>query len=70
MAMIALGSQNGKRRVAGTSYCCYVGFIIINIELLEIIIDGFIWNSSSFFCFGSSYDVLIASFEILAVLVF
>jgi hypothetical protein len=41
MAMIALGqSKNGKRRVAGIMHCHYVGFIIINIELLEIIIDG------------------------------
>jgi hypothetical protein len=41
MAMIAWDSQNGKRRVAGIMHVIvYVGFIIINIELLEIIIDG------------------------------
>jgi hypothetical protein len=41
MAMIALGQSNGKRRVAGIMHVIvYVGFIIINIELLEIIIDG------------------------------
>jgi hypothetical protein len=42
MAMIALGQRNGKkRRVAGIMHVIvYVGFIIINIELLEIIIDG------------------------------
>jgi hypothetical protein len=33
--------KNGKRRVAGIMHVIvYVGFIIINIELLEIIIDG------------------------------
>jgi hypothetical protein len=41
MAMIALGqSKNGKRRAGIMHVIVYVGFIIINIELLEIIIDG------------------------------
>jgi hypothetical protein len=40
MAMIGT-VKNGKRRVAGIMHVIvYVGFIIINIELLEIIIDG------------------------------
>jgi hypothetical protein len=43
-------------------------FIIINIELLEIIIDG-LFGTHRVFVLGSFYDVLIASFEILAVLV-
>jgi len=42
MAMIALGqSKMVKRPVAGILHIIvYTGFIIINIELLEIIIDG------------------------------
>ena len=43
MAMIALGqSKMVKRPVAGILHIVvYLGFIIINIELLEIIIDGY-----------------------------
>ncbi len=42
MAMIALGqSKMVKRPIAGVLHIIvYVGFVIINIELLEIIIDG------------------------------
>ncbi|MHC8950511.1 4Fe-4S dicluster domain-containing protein [Sphingobacterium hungaricum] len=44
----------------------YVGFCIINIEMLEIIIDG-IFGTHRFLSFmGSFYDFLIYSFEILA----
>lgn len=47
----------------------YVGFIIINIEVLEIIIDGLFGTHRVFAFLGSFYDFLIASFEILALLV-
>lgn len=71
MAMIALGqSKMVKRPVAGILHIIvYAGFIIINIELLEIIIDGLFGTHRIFAFLGTSYDVLIASFEILAVLV-
>jgi hypothetical protein len=46
----------------------YVGFVIINIELLEIIIDGLLTHRVFAFL-EFSYNVLIASFEILAALV-
>ncbi|KIQ21089.1 Fe-S oxidoreductase [Flavobacterium sp. MEB061] len=72
MALIALGqSKMVKRPVAGALHIVvYVGFIIINIELLEIIIDGLIGTHRVFAPFlGVVYDVLIASFEILAFLV-
>ena len=71
MAMIALGqSKMVKRPVAGFFHVIvYVGFVIINIELLEIIIDGLFGTHRIFAFLGSIYDVLIASFEILAVLV-
>ena len=71
MAMIALGqSRIIKRPIAGVLHVIvYVGFIIINIELLEIIIDGLFGTHRIFAFLGTTYDVLIASFEILAALV-
>jgi len=47
----------------------YVGFVIINIELLEIIIDGVAGTHRVFASLGGFYSFLIASFEILAFLV-
>ncbi|MFV8346141.1 4Fe-4S dicluster domain-containing protein [Flavobacterium sp. ZB4P13] len=71
MAMIALGqSKMVKRPIAGALHIIvYVGFVIINIELLEIIIDGLFGTHRVFAFLGTTYDVLIASFEILALLV-
>jgi heterodisulfide reductase subunit C len=71
MAMIALGqSKMVKRPVAGIMHIIvYVGFVVINIELLEIIIDGLFGTHRIFSFLGTTYNVLIASFEILAVLV-
>jgi len=71
MAMIALGqSKMVKRPVAGFLHIIvYVGFVIINIELLEIIIDGLFGTHRIFAFVGGFYDVLIGSFEILAILV-
>lgn len=47
----------------------YLGFIIINLEVLEIIIDGAFGTHRVFAKLGSFYNFLIASFEILAGLV-
>jgi ferredoxin len=71
MAMIAIGqTKMVKKPIAGTLHVVvYLGFIIINIELLEIIIDGLFGTHRVFAFLGSFYDVLIASFEILALLV-
>ncbi|RXJ51140.1 (Fe-S)-binding protein [Gelidibacter gilvus] len=72
MAMIALGqSKMVKRPVSGFLHIIvYVGFIIINIEVLEIIIDGLAGTHRIFSSIGPLYGVLIGVFEILAVLVF
>ncbi len=69
---IALGqSKMTVRPIAGLLHIIvYVGFIIINIEVLEIIIDGLFGTHRVFAGMGSLYNVLIASFEILAFLVF
>lgn len=79
MAMIALGqSKMVKRPIAGFLHVIvYVGFVIINIEVLEIIIDGLfsgiLYDGHRLFSTilpTSVYGFLIASFEILAFLVF
>ncbi|WP_396157371.1 4Fe-4S dicluster domain-containing protein [Flavobacterium sp.] len=71
MAMIALGqSKMVKRPIAGLLHIIvYAGFVIINIEVLEIIIDGLLGTHRVFSFLGGFYGFLIASFEILAVLV-
>ncbi len=72
MAMIALGQSKMVRRpISGILHIIvYLGFIIINIEVLEIIIDGIFGTHRIFAFLGGLYDFLIGSFEILAFLVF
>ena len=71
MSMIALGqSKMSRRPIAGIlHFIVYVGFIIINIEVLEIITDGLFGTHRIFSGVGNLYGVLIGSFEILAILV-
>jgi heterodisulfide reductase subunit C len=71
MALIALGQSKMVRRpVAGFLHIIvYLGFIIINIEVLEIITDGLLGTHRAFSGMGMAYNFLIGSFEILAFLV-
>ena len=71
MTMIALGqTKMVVRPIAGLLHVIvYLGFIIINIEVLEIIIDGIFGTHRIFSFMGGFYDFLIGSFEILALLV-
>ncbi|SEK29434.1 4Fe-4S dicluster domain-containing protein [Aquimarina amphilecti] len=71
MMMIAFGQSKMVRRpIAGILHVVvYVGFVIINIEVLEIIIDGILGTHRIFAFLGGLYDFLIGSFEILALLV-
>ena len=71
MAMIALGqSKMVKRPIAGALHIIvYLGFVIINIEVLEIIIDGLFGTHRVLSFLGIFYNILIGSFEILAFLV-
>lgn len=71
MIMVALGqSKMVKRPIAAFLHIIvYVGFIIINIEVLEIIIDGLFGTHRAFSFLGGFYGFLIGSFEILALLV-
>jgi heterodisulfide reductase subunit C len=71
MTMVALGqSKMVKRPIAGFLHIVvYVGFVIINIEVIEIIIDGLFGTHRVLSFMGGFYDVLIGSFEVLAFLV-
>ena len=72
MARVALGqSKMVVRPIAGLLHIIvYVGFIVINIELLEIVLDGFLGTHRVLSPYlGNTYNVLIATFEIFALLV-
>jgi Fe-S oxidoreductase len=45
----------------------YTGFIIINIEMLEILIDGIFGTHRLFSFIGNSYNILITVFEFFAI---
>ena len=72
MAKVALGqSKMVVRPVAGLFHILiYIGFILINIEVLEILIDGVAGTHRSLSFLGSIYNTAIGFFEILALLVF
>lgn len=72
MIRIALGqSKMVTRPIAGILHIIvYIGFIVINIELIEIVLDGLLGTHRLFAPhMGELYDLMIASFEILAALV-
>ena len=72
MAKVALGqSKMVVRPIAGFFHILiYIGFILINIEVLEILIDGVAGTHRSLSFLGSIYNTAIGFFEILALLVF
>jgi heterodisulfide reductase subunit C len=70
--LLALGQKKMFRNpfVAILHFFVYAGFIIINIEILEIILDGILGTHRLFAeSLGGLYTFLINAFEILAVLV-
>ena len=73
VVMIALGqSKMVKRPIAGIMHVIvYIGFVIINIEVFEIIIDGLLGTHRIGLKLlpESIYGFLIGAFEVLAVLV-
>lgn len=72
MLKVAFGqSKMVKRPLAAILHLfVYVGFVVINLEVLEIIIDGLFGTHRIFAApLGGLYPVLIASFEVLAALV-
>lgn len=72
MFMVAFGQKKMfKRPVPALLHAMvYVGFLVVNLELLEIILDG-VFGTHRFFepYLGSFYPVLINLFEFFAVLV-
>ncbi|MDO4880390.1 MAG: (Fe-S)-binding protein [Capnocytophaga sp.] len=71
MALLSLGQTKLTiRPIAGLLHIfVYLGFIIINIEIIEILIDGIFGTHRVFRVLGNFYNFLIGSFEILAILV-
>lgn len=71
MGKIAIGQYKMVRRpVSGVLHIIvYIGFIIINIEILEIVIDGIFGTHRVLAGAGPFYSFLIGAFEILALLV-
>jgi len=69
MLLVAIGqSKMVKRPLAGIMHILiYAGFIIINLEVLEILIDGVTGQHRIFSFLGSFYTFLISAFEYLAV---
>jgi heterodisulfide reductase subunit C len=70
--LLALGQKKMFKNplVAVLHFLVYAGFIIINIEVLEIVLDGILGTHRLFAApLGSLYAFLINSFEVLAVLV-
>jgi ferredoxin len=72
MVRVALGqSKMVTRPVSGIMHILvYVGFVLINIEILEMFVDGVTNSHRSFYGAGAVYNYLIAFFEILALGVF
>lgn len=72
LVLLALGQQKMFRNplVALLHGVVYAGFIIINIEVLEIVLDGILGKHRLFAApLGSFYMFLINAFEVLAFLV-
>lgn len=71
MARVALGqSKMGSRPIAAFFHLLiYVGFVLINIEVIEILIDGIFGTHRILAFMGPFYNFLIGFFEVLALLV-
>ncbi|HEY0676814.1 MAG TPA: (Fe-S)-binding protein [Chitinophagaceae bacterium] len=70
LLLLAFGQKKmfKKPLVAFMHFIIYAGFIIINIEVLEIVLDGILGTHRLFApTLGALYSVLINSFEFLAV---
>ncbi len=68
MFKVAIGqSKMTVRPVSGIMHICvYAGFIIVNIEMLEILIDGIFGTHRLFAFFGNYYYILVSIFEFFA----
>jgi heterodisulfide reductase subunit C len=70
LALLALGQKKMFKNplVAVMHFIIYAGFVIINIEVLEIVLDGILGTHRLFFPYtGAFYTFMINCFELLAV---
>jgi len=72
MLLVAIGQSKMVTRPlsAVLHIFVYVGFVLINIEVLEMFVDGIFNQHRAFSFLGSFYNFLIGFFEILALGVF
>ena len=72
MILLALGQRKMFSRPASAAMhiLVYVGFVLINIEVIEMFVDGIFNTHRSFHVLGKFYNFLIGFFEILALGVF
>lgn len=71
MLRVAFGqSKMTSRPVAAIMHLfVYIGFVLINVEVLEMVVDGLFRTHRAFSFLGSTYNFLIGFFEVLALLV-
>lgn len=71
MCKVAIGqSKMTVRPLSGIMHILvYTGFIIVNIEMLEILIDGLFGTHRLFAFMGSYYHILVSIFEFFALAV-
>lgn len=71
MLLVAFGQQKMFKKAipAALHFVVYVGFLVINIELIEIIIDGVFGTHRALSFLGPIYSLLMATNEILGLLV-
>lgn len=72
MVLMALGQKKmfDKPIPAVLHLAIYVGFLVVNLEMIEIIIDGIFGTHRVFFGFlGAAYPVFISIFELFALAV-
>lgn len=72
MMLVAFGQKKMFKRFVPAIFhsFIYVGFILINLEVLEIVLDGLLGSHRLFAPYlGSFYTMMISFFEVLAVLV-
>jgi heterodisulfide reductase subunit C len=71
MLLVAIGQKKmTSRPVSAIMHLfVYVGFIVINIEMIEILIDGIFGSHRVLTFIGRLYPVLISVFELFALLV-
>ena len=71
MAKVAIGQlKMTSRPVAALMHIfVYVGFIIVNVEMLEILIDGILGTHRIFSFIGDWYNILISFFELFGIAV-